>query len=73
MLLILGLHGSRIGNPLLALQFEFPDTTSFGFPIDAYMQCIYTSLVDTQLELRGQAFEWDTDKASPRAILPSTE
>ena len=28
------------------------------------MQCIYTSLVDTQLELGGQAFEWDTDKAA---------
>jgi uncharacterized protein len=28
------------------------------------MQCIYNSLVDTQLELGGQAFEWDTDKAA---------
>ena|SRR5215467_5746444 len=28
------------------------------------MQCIYTEFVDTGLELRGQIFEWDTEKAA---------
>src|SRR5215510_16144714 len=28
------------------------------------MQCIYTKFVDTGLELRGQSFEWDSEKTA---------
>src|SRR5436853_7567118 len=32
--------------------------------LDAYMQCIYTMIVDITLTLRGQSFEWDAEKAA---------
>jgi uncharacterized DUF497 family protein len=28
------------------------------------MQCIYNKFVDTEFELRGQTFEWDSEKAA---------
>ena len=31
---------------------------------DAYMQCIYTMIVDITLTLRGQSFEWEAEKAA---------
>src|SRR5437588_13110999 len=32
--------------------------------LDAYMQCIYTMIVDITLTQRGQSFEWDAEKAA---------
>jgi uncharacterized protein len=31
--------------------------------LDAYMQCIYNMDVNVRFDLRGQTFEWDSDKA----------
>ena len=54
-------------SPVAFLLEDFKNSIIFiiiSILLDAYMQCIYTMIVDITLTLQGQSFEWDAEKAA---------
>src|SRR6516225_2939918 len=54
----------RIARSFPPRRFQELHDVIISIPLDAYMQCIYTMIVDITLTLRGQSFEWDAEKAA---------